>query len=177
MEALKSEEKVKVFTTCVHWAIWSRSSLVNRLFLETSSHETTHLIGAHGKRDRNNLQHDERTCSRDLSPFPTSVLHKIDDCYRCGHRVGAGQDEGEEEIIPREHKAKDGCCREAGAESGRVIRGKACQILQPSVQAASSKDCGTASKNPVIIHTTSGRLTVRRMMMRPVTVSNRCKYR
>ncbi len=48
-----------------------------------------------------------------------------------------------------------------GAASGRAIRTKAPQTLQPSIQAASSSCRGTPSKKVCIIQITRARLKVR----------------
>jgi hypothetical protein len=48
-----------------------------------------------------------------------------------------------------------------GAVSGRATRQKACQTPQPSIQAASSSEAGTASKKVCMSQITIARLKVR----------------
>ena len=67
-----------------------------------------HEIAPHHEGEDQHRQHDHGAAGGDAAPFPAFVVHEVHHRDRRGHRLGAGQDQGEEEVVPGEQEAEDG---------------------------------------------------------------------
>src|SRR2546426_9196583 len=75
---------------------------------EGTGRQAPHEEFAHDEGEDQYRQHDQRAAGGDLSPFPALVVHEVHDRDRGRHRLGAGEDQREEEVVPRVQEAQDG---------------------------------------------------------------------
>ena len=68
--------------------------------LERARGQAVHQEFSDQDREEQHGQHDHRAAGGDLALLRALVVHEVDDRHGCGHRLGPGQDQGEEEVVP-----------------------------------------------------------------------------
>jgi hypothetical protein len=86
--------------------------------------QPAHQIAAHEHGEEEHRQHHRDAAGRDLAPLEPGILHEVDDRHRCRHRLGTGQDQREEKVVPRQDETEDAGRRQAGRGERQRDAGK-----------------------------------------------------
>src|SRR5215470_157354 len=86
---------------------------LRELTLERARGEAADEIAPHGEGEQDHREHDHGGGGSDLAPLPALVVHEVHDGHRRHEGAAPREDEGVEEIVPREDKAEGG-----GGEAG-----------------------------------------------------------